>query len=147
MIRDIRLPAGIQDKISLLMAKLQDVDSIDAVYLFGSVAKKDLKPLSDIDIAVLLREGLGKDKMSELKLSFTGLIADALSTEEFDLVVLNDAPIRFSYSILKDGALVFVKDEKHLIDFRERAIKYYLDFSYYIKEFDKAFLEGLGYHG
>ena len=147
MIRDMRLPADIQDKISLLMAKLQDVDSIDAVYLFGSVAKKDLKPLSDIDIAILLNEGLGKDKIENLKLSLTGLIADALSTEEFDLVILNDAPIRFSYNILKDGKLVLVKDENHLIDFRERVIKYYLDFAYYLKEFDKAFLEGAGYNG
>ena len=147
MIRDKKLPSNIQERISLLISKLTQVRYIDAVYLFGSAAKKNLKPLSDIDIAVLINDGLNKEEIESLKLALTGLIESELSTEEFDLVILNDAPIRFSYNILKDGELVCVKNENHLIDFREKVVKYYLDFSYYRNKFNKAFLDGAGYHG
>ncbi|MGD0822301.1 MAG: nucleotidyltransferase domain-containing protein [Desulfomonilia bacterium] len=147
MMRNNKLPPDILDKIPSLIGKLQDIDSIDALYLFGSAAKKNLKPLSDIDIAVLISDELNKDEIESIKLALIGLIAGTLSTEEFDLVILNDAPIRFSYIILKDGDLVFVKNESHLIEFREKVVKYYLDFSYYLKKFNKAFLDGVGYHG
>jgi uncharacterized protein len=147
MIRNRKLPSNIQERIPLMVSKLIETRCIEAVYLFGSAAKKNLKPLSDIDIAVLINDGLKKEEIESLKLALIELIAGALSTEEFDLVILNDAPIRFSYTILKDGELVFVKDEKHLIDFREKVVRRYLDFSYYLKKFNKAFLDGAGYHG
>jgi predicted nucleotidyltransferase len=147
MIRENKLPSDILDRLPSLKGKLRDVDVIDAVYLFGSLTEKNLKPLSDIDIAILLQKQLGADQISVLRSSLAGLIADTLVTEEFDLVILNDAPVRFSYNILKNGILLFARDEKHLIDFREKVVKYYLDFSFYLKEFDKTFLKGLGYHG
>ncbi len=123
------------------------MEDVVAFYLFGSAARNDLQPLSDIDFAVLFSECLTSERRDELRLSLTGLIIETLATEEFDLVILNTAPIRFAHSVFKDGVILFVKEREQLVNFRERAMMRYLDFSYYRREFNKVFLERVGYHG
>ena len=41
----------------------------------------------------------------------------AAISDEIDLVVLNDAPLRVSFNILKDGRLLFFRDKKAIINF------------------------------
>jgi hypothetical protein len=62
-------------------------------------------------------------------------------------VILDTTPIRFAYNILKTGRLEFCKDRNVLIDFIEKTNKMYLDFKYFWEQFDKTFLEKLGYVG
>jgi len=147
MIKQKNLPHNINENLPRLMNAFEQEMSLDAVILFGSFASGDQKPLSDIDIAVLMNRGLAPEQISETHSRLLGVITETLTTEEIDLVVLNTAPLRFSYSILKNGALVFVRNAEHLIDFREQVIKEYLDFSYYLTMFNNAFREGIGYHG
>lgn len=47
-------------------------DDIVALYLFGSRATGSAGPLSDIDIAILLKEGRGEDFYSEKKTFYCG---------------------------------------------------------------------------
>ena len=68
-------------------------------------------------------------------------------TDEIDLVVLNDAPLKFCHQILKTGKLLHLGNKSELIDFREKTVKLYLDFRFFRDAFDRAFLEGVGYHG
>ena len=68
-------------------------------------------------------------------------------TDEIDLVVLNDAPLRFCHRILKTAKLLHLGNKSELIDFREKTVKLYLDFRFFRDAFDRAFLEGVGYHG
>jgi hypothetical protein len=63
------------------------------------------------------------------------------------LIILNAAPLRFAYDILKSGKKVFVKDQRQLGDFHENVVKRYLDFQYYRREFDRSFLRGVGLRG
>jgi len=123
------------------------VQEVVAFYLFGSAVKGDLKPLSDIDFAVLLSDGFTRERIEKLRLFITGLVTETIATEEYDLVILNTAPTRFAHSVLKDGVPLCVNDREQLNDFRERTMMRYLDFSYYRREFDKVFLEKVGYHG
>ncbi len=147
MIKDKNLPLDIQGKITHLVEKLRTQDFVNALFFFGSYARNQLKPLSDLDIAILLSGKPTRERIYSLQSSLVGIITDTLSTDEFDLVILNNAPLRLAYNILKDGKLVFVKLEDELIDFREQTVKYYLDFAYYRRQFDRAFLKGIGYHG
>lgn len=147
MVRMEKLPEGIHERIQPLVDRIATMDDVVAFYLFGSAARNDLQPLSDIDFAVLLSDSLTRERIEELRFSLTGLITETLATEEFDLVILNTAPIRFSHAVFREGLLLFVKDKNQLVDFRERNTLRYLDFSYYRKEFNKVFLERVGYHG
>jgi len=68
-------------------------------------------------------------------------------TDEVDLVMLNDAPMRFAHTIIKSGNLMYCADTSELAAFIERTVKNYLDFRFYRDLFDDEFLKGIGYHG
>jgi len=147
MIRLKRLPANIEQKLPELSKKLEAHEKVSSFYIFGSLATGNLRPLSDLDFAILLSKGIPKENFFEIELNLREVIESTLKTEEFDLVVLNSAPPGFSYNVLKTGKLLFCKDREQLINFRERVVKYYLDFRYFRDQFTSAFLEGIGYCG
>ncbi|GAB6184207.1 type VII toxin-antitoxin system MntA family adenylyltransferase antitoxin [Thermodesulfovibrio hydrogeniphilus] len=76
---------GIKNTLNSVFQKYSD--KVLFAYLFGSVAKKDITPLSDIDIAVYFKEE--REKLFELKLSLYADICRSLKTNNIDLVVLN----------------------------------------------------------
>ncbi|MBE9485923.1 MAG: nucleotidyltransferase domain-containing protein [Desulfuromonadales bacterium] len=70
------------DKINSLLAQAPHVQF---AYLFGSCARGDTGPLSDIDIAVYLG---GRVAPFDYRLRLIESLAQALGTEHFDLVTL-----------------------------------------------------------
>jgi len=147
MIKFKRLPADIEKRLPSLYEKLKAVDTVCALYTFGSLVKGHIGPLSDIDLAILLTKSLNKKQIFEIELEIVGIVMDTLKTEEFDLIILNTAPPRFAYYILKEGRLILCKDRMQLVDFTEKTVKYFIDFKFYRRQFDKIFLEGIGYYG
>ena len=147
MIREHRLPADVLAKLPQLVERLKDTPSVQALYFFGSLARGELKPLSDLDLALLLDRDLTKDEIFARHLDVIGLVSDVLGTDEFDLLILNRAPLRMAYHVLKEGRLMFFKERRQLADFRERVIKLYLDFARCRKQFDRAFMQGVGLGG
>ncbi len=65
-------------------------DQVVFSYLFGSAAREELSPLSDIDIAVYLSKKYVSDSF-ELKLSLHADICRALKRNDVDIVILNTA--------------------------------------------------------
>ena len=147
MIREKRLPPDVLKKIPGLIEALRACEDVVALFFFGGLSRGELKPLSDLDFGLLLKGNSNHEKMFDRQLELMGLIAKELGTEEFDLVLLNTAPLRFSHQILRNGKRIFVKDPRRLGDFQERIVKKYLDFLHYRREFDRIFLGGLGIHG
>jgi hypothetical protein len=80
-------------------------------------------------------------------LDLIGKFNEVLKTDEVDLVMMNDAPMRFSHNIIKSGKLIHCKNKIELIDFIEKTIKLYLDFRFFRDTFDDTFLKGIGYSG
>ena len=96
-----------------------------AVYLFGSVARGDSHPASDVDLAVLLGEdpprtldGLGLDLADELQAEL-GL--------PVQVVVLNTAPCDLTHRVLRDGRLLVDRDRSSRIRFEVRSRNEYFD--------------------
>ena len=131
-------------KITELMAADRDVM---AFYSFGSFVQEDLKPLSDLDFGVLLSNELDRTQMFDKHLELIGVFNDTFRTDEIDLVLLNDASMRFSYNIIKSGKLMHCRDITELTDFIEKTVKLYLDFRFFRDAFDDEFLRGVGYRG
>ena len=69
MIKFQQLPDNIESLIPLVTAYLKSNPHIIFVYLFGSLAKGKQQPLSDIDIAVYLKQGAD---VVECKLAILG---------------------------------------------------------------------------
>ncbi len=148
MIRDgKKLPIDVMTKIPGVIAKIAEDKDVVALYAFGSLADGNLKPLSDLDFGILLSDSLDKQERFKKSIDLIDTFNESLKTDEIDMVILNDAPLRFAYHILKTGKLLHCRDKNQLIDFVEKTIKLYLDFKPARDQIDQAFLEGVGYHG
>src|SRR4030067_1880439 len=103
MIRHKILPANIEDLIPKALTYLQSRPEILFAYLFGSFGKGKHFPLSDVDIAVYLKE---PSDAPEKKMEILGTLIDILQTDEIDLVVLNSAPLPLRMRILESKKVV-----------------------------------------
>lgn len=106
---------------------------IACAYLFGSRARGDYKPNSDLDVAVLFEQpppqtlhGLGLDLAADLQ-EAVGL--------PVDLVVLNHATPDLVHRVLRDGILVYEADRSARVQFEVRSRAEYFDLLPYILEY------------
>jgi predicted nucleotidyltransferase len=76
-----------------------------AVYLYGSVVEDRINPLSDLDIALLLRSEVTKQSMWRLEDRWS-----ALWPEVVDLRVLNYAPLIFQFEVTTRGKRLWVAE-------------------------------------
>ena len=148
MIREGRkLPLDVQTKVGEIIQFVEADPDVTALYAFGSLASGVLKPLSDLDFGVLLDARLDNKQRFDKHLELIGVFNDTFRTDEIDLIIMNDAPIRMVFQILKTGRMLTCRDSGALIDFRDCLVKNYIDFKFMRDEFDAVFLEGIGYHG
>ncbi len=75
-------------------------------YLFGSTVKGSRQPISDIDIAVLLKDNNLKN---QVKLIFKLSKALKMSNEKIDLIDLKYASIHLKYRMVKEGIKIIDK--------------------------------------
>lgn len=115
MIKYDKLPRDILSKIPDIKEFLQQDDNIVFAYLFGGLAKGEVKSLSDIDLAVYLRE---IDCLADNKIQLFGKLTDALGTAELDLVILNTASVSIAGRILQNKQILVDKDpfRRHLYE-------------------------------
>lgn len=126
MIKQNALPSDILSRLELLKPLFLSDHRIVFAYLFGGLASGIQRPLSDVDIAVYLDSCVDK---AEAKLDIIGMLADALKTDEIDLVILNDAPISLVGRILKNKRLIADKQPFIRHSFESLALREFFDFS------------------
>lgn len=121
-------------------------DKIIVAYLFGSVNRGKINPLSDIDIAILFKEMPKKD-MIKLELDVLEDISKYLKTEEIDLLNLNFAPLSVRYGVVKEKKILYYSDKQKVVDFEFEVIKNYLDFKPIRDMINYEFVKGGKIHG
>jgi predicted nucleotidyltransferase len=103
---------------------------IAAAYQFGSTARSQEGPLSDLDIAILVDDEQAPSALTllrvELLLSYE--LQKQLNVSEVDLVTLNRQKLPFQYAVLRTGRLIYEADPKYRIRFVQRIVQAYLDF-------------------
>jgi len=124
-----------------LHALFQTQKDVLLAYLFGSHARNKSTALSDIDIAILLREALNEDQFFEARLRIMDDVAHRLHFNDVDVLILNHAPLALRYRALRDGKILFCRDEKARVHFATETTLAYLDFKPVIDLFQRATLE------
>lgn len=107
-------------------------------YLFGSRSKGVQTPQSDTDLAILVSE------VPEDLLDFYLSMIDELSKVlggTVDLIVLNTAPPFLRHHVIKNGRVLYCRDEEARVEFETRAEKEYMDFRVYRERYDEALIE------
>ncbi|SKA75572.1 Nucleotidyltransferase domain-containing protein [Caloramator quimbayensis] len=118
-------------------------DKIDAAYLFGSVHKRTVNPLSDIDIAILIN--IQYEYMSNMiEEEVFEDISRCLKTDEIDLICLNNAPLSMQYGVIKDKEILYYYDKQKLIDYETMIIMNYLDIKPMRDSLNFEFLKKVG---
>jgi predicted nucleotidyltransferase len=112
--------------IEALVAYLTAQPDVLAAYLFGSYARGETRPDSDVDLAVLLST---TDEMErfERRLELIGAVGEVLGRRSADVVVLNDAPPLLTHQVLTHGRLIAERDRMARVEFEVRAGKIYAD--------------------
>lgn len=101
--------------------------AVVAAYLIGSQATGLAGPLSDVDLAVWIDDGLSPAARLDLRLAVADAAARALGTDEIDVVVLDDAPPLVRHRAIRDGVRLFSSDERARVRKETAAILEYLD--------------------
>ena len=102
---------------------------VSAAWLFGSEARGEARPDSDLDVALLLRD----PKQTALHLTQTlGRMAAELERvapgRRVDLVLLEAQGPIFQHRALSEGRLVYDSDPRRRVDFESDSYVRYFDF-------------------
>jgi predicted nucleotidyltransferase len=98
-----------------------------AAYLFGSHARGEAGPLSDIDLAVWLDDSQDARQRLRRRLALTARVASLLGTDEVELVVLNGAPPLLAQRVIRDGERLAERSARERIRLETEAVIRYLD--------------------
>lgn len=131
--------AGLQSRQGLserIREALCDEEDVLFVYLYGSRAADPEIPGSDIDVAVYLRPSEMQEYVQRDK-ELTALLVSRLHTHEVDLRIMNAAPFLLRYRILKEGTLIFSRDEGQRAQFEEEVMMRFFDLRPYLEEYEK----------
>jgi predicted nucleotidyltransferase len=126
MIKNKKLPENILDFLPQVVDILKTHQKVVFSYLFGSLARDKVLPLSDIDIAIYLKEGVDLDQE---KMSILQNLIDLLGTEEVDLVLLNTAPLTLKARIVENKKILVDKEPFLRHSFESLVLREYFDFS------------------
>jgi predicted nucleotidyltransferase len=107
-----------------------------AVYLFGSVARGEERPDSDVDVAVLYGKPV-EPGLAGLKLALAGDLEERLG-RRVDLVVLDSQSPDFIHRVLRDGMLVVENNRSARIRFEVTARNEYFDVLPVLREYRRA---------
>ncbi|WP_305042492.1 type VII toxin-antitoxin system MntA family adenylyltransferase antitoxin [Geoalkalibacter sp.] len=117
------MPSPPSDILDRLRDFLIRIPQVKFAYAFGSHARGDVGPLSDIDIAVFLDRRMS---IFNYRLRLMESLARELGTERLDLVTLNDAPVVLRFEVVRGGRVI-KENRKRRITFEARTLAEYLD--------------------
>ncbi|HVO24362.1 MAG TPA: nucleotidyltransferase domain-containing protein [Candidatus Margulisiibacteriota bacterium] len=105
----------------LLQRAARDAEVL-AVMLYGSTARRDTSAVSDVDVClVLARQRRTSAQMSAKRLEY-------LQEVDLDVQVFQQLPLYIRQRVLKDGRVLFVRDEDELYELAFRTVQAFEDF-------------------
>ncbi len=112
--------------LSAVVEQLLDAPEVLFAYLFGSAARGEAGPLSDIDIAVWLQPSA---QAFQQRLLLIEQLCRTLGHDRVDLVDLARSSVLLRYEVIRDGR-VLKEDRERRVAFEVRVLREYLDTAY-----------------
>ena len=136
----VKISANQKRKIQkMIVTMLQKENHILFAYLHGSFLQNEFR---DIDIGIYTEKNLSKKNKLSYELSFEEKLQHHIFYP-VDVRILNNAPLSFCFSVIKNGIVLFSNDEDKRIDFETRIFSKYHDFDFYRERYRR---EALGIH-
>ena len=124
--------------LATLRAELEPHVEIQEAYLFGSWARGEAEPHSDIDVAVYVDASCVPESTFGYAAELTTELSAALGSNAIDLVLLNDAPPVLYHRVLRDGFRIFSRDLSATTSREGHALSRYCDYGPQLEKIDQA---------
>ena len=113
----------------LLAQRLSSLPEVRLAYLFGSRANGRARSDSDLDVAVLVnKEGAaGASRVKQTLRLLAGRLSGEIPSTLLDIVLLNHAPALLRHRVVRDGLVLFARDEVERVRFESQTIREYCD--------------------
>ena len=105
--------------LNVLIEKIKEFPEVLAIIFFGSYAKETAKEISDIDIAVIVKNP-DKDIESEI---------GSMYSPKIEVVLFHRLPLHIQFEVLKHGKEVFCRDTKKLLEIKRKVLREYIEMS------------------
>ncbi|MGH8936381.1 MAG: type VII toxin-antitoxin system MntA family adenylyltransferase antitoxin [Acidimicrobiia bacterium] len=112
-------------------------------YLFGSQAEGETRPDSDVDVAVFVEPAVSEEDYPELSLRLADELSRAARLGHIEVVILNEAPLRFQGRVLQQRKVIYSRDEPRRVRFESITRRQFLDFEIHALSIDQALLQAI----
>lgn len=119
--------------------KVAEKMNLKYLYLFGSQARGNVKPLSDFDFAAKFG-GRTKNKF-KAKLKLIDELIKIIEKESVDVVDVEEANPILSFNIIKDGKILYCQNREEQVMDKFRIMQTYFDRDYYYKKHFKKTID------
>ncbi|PJA83558.1 MAG: nucleotidyltransferase domain-containing protein [Nitrospirae bacterium CG_4_9_14_3_um_filter_44_28] len=126
-----------------LNAVFRNYSFIASAYLFGSQATGKTGPMSDVDIAVLLKEPRPKGRELMRQMNYLSFRIEEIFKKEVDVIEMNSQGLIFQHNVLRSGNLIYDADPLFRANYVSRLISSYCDFEPTIRFIKKFHLQGI----
>lgn len=101
--------------------------SVELAYLYGSQARGEAGPLSDVDIALLFEKATSADERFRRTLSLMSELGSLFRRDDVQVVDLAEASPLLRYRVYQEGRLIYCKADAVRIHFETTALRDFLD--------------------
>ena len=112
-------------KITQIDKRIFQKFDVKLAYLFGSQAKGNAVPESDVDIAVLFKNN-PTDPLALKETTSLSLELDKFFSANLDIVSINDVSLLLRYEVICHGQRIYCENEAERINFEVSVIKAYI---------------------
>jgi predicted nucleotidyltransferase len=125
-----------QEHISQMVALLDERCGLDALYVYGSEASGELRPDSDLDIAILARRPPAGLEHLALQTELTALLG-----REVDLIILDEVSPILAMQVLRKGHRLVSNDPTRAGEVEARLFSQYADLKRVRASAEQALME------
>ncbi len=127
--------APLEDRLTECLAGRPEI--LEA-YLFGSSARGEAQPHSDVDVAVFVDFEQSPSMPFGRAATLGAELMAALGRDDIDIVILNEAPPLLYHRVLRDGQRLVARDLMATTTREGRALSRYCDYVPQLTKIDAA---------
>ncbi len=138
------LPQDVQERIKAVPERVAGMPGLAALWLFGSFARGEATPISDVDFAYVLDKTLVGGDRDRVETDLYTALADTLHSDELTFVDLERAPSYMAWQVCRNGRLLWCGDAARVAQVVEAIYCQAPDIRWLRHVGDRDFLQGVG---